>query len=184
MSKNGVRRGPVGLFVRVGHRVEPPGLITGCRVIGRYIAANPQFGAAVTDDDFVFEDPGRTGDGIGQGLVNRDLAPHHLPGAGVQRLQTSIEHADIDLAVVYSDTAIDHITAALGRGLPGHTRVIDPELLATACVQRVDHRPGATDIHSSVDNDGGCLNPAGLFHFIDPPDAQVGQCVAVNFGQG
>ena len=174
----------VGRLVRVRHGIKTPDQFTGIGVIGGNVTTHAQFGAAVANHDLVLHNPGGAGDGVGLALVNGHHAPDHLTGLGIQSLQAAVEHPDKDLAFIDGQPAVNHVATALGGILPGYLRVIDPDFFPGARVQGVDHRPGAGDVHHAVHHDRRRLNTPGLFHVIDPANAQVRQGIAVDFGQG
>ena len=96
------------------NRKEAPDLFAGLRVIGRHITSYAELGAAVTDEDFALGSTRCTGDavvplGIDDGVDFPDL----LTAACIDGYQTTIQCADVDLALIDRNASIDRTTACL-----------------------------------------------------------------------
>ena len=181
--KCGIGHFAIRLFLRIGDRVEPPDLVAGIRIIGRDVAAHTQLRAAIADQHFAVHHARRAGDRVGLGLVDGYLAPDDFAGFGVQRLQPAINDTDINLAIIDSDPAVHDITTGLNTHSAIHVRIIDPQLFACLCVQRVDQRPGRSDIHYTVNHDGGRFHAAICRQIIGPCHAEIGDRVRVDVRQ-
>jgi hypothetical protein len=162
-----------------GHRVEAPGLLAGLGVVGGDVAAHAELGAAIADQHLALDDARRPGDGVALLAVEDGVhAPGDLAGLGIERDQTAIEAADVDLALPHRDAAVDGVAAALTEVLAGNLGVEGPQSLAGARIERVDDAPGAGGVHHAVDDDG-----RGLVAGVDPrqrrmPLLVVGAAVA------
>ena len=122
-----------------GHGVEAPGLSAGRRVVSADVAAHAVFGAAVADDDLVFDDARRAGDGVRAFAIGGLHLPDQLAGTRVKRNQPAIQRAGVDAAFPGRDAAIDHVTAGELTPFPRHLRIVGPEQLAGLGVVSPDH---------------------------------------------
>src|SRR5690606_15285287 len=80
-------------------------------VIGGDVAAHAEFGAAIADDDLALYHARRARNRVGLRLVDRHLLPNGLSVGGVERNQTAVDGADIDLAFPQRDAAVHDIAA-------------------------------------------------------------------------
>src|SRR3546814_5793094 len=88
------------------HRPESPELLAGLGVIRRHIAADrSHIRAAMADDHLAVEHPRRARDEPNIVLAHRHLRPERLAGLCVDRDQTPVLRASVDLAVPPGDPA-------------------------------------------------------------------------------
>ena len=155
------------VFIRLGrvarHGIKAPQQLAAARVIGRHIAAHTDLGAAVANDDLAVGHARRTGAGIGLGLIDGDHLPHGLAGLGVERDQAAVIGTDIDLAVISSHAAVDHIAATLDAHGTGHLRIEMPQGFAAAGIEGIDLAPSGGHIEHAIDHQRrGFLTAVGV----------------------
>src|SRR5262245_5528189 len=93
------------------HGVEAPRLLARLGVVGRNVPAHAVFAPAGADDNLALHDARRARDRIWLILINCHDLPDYLSVSGVERNQPPVKRADINLAFVYGDAAIDHVAA-------------------------------------------------------------------------
>ena len=169
-----------GLGRVAGHGVEAPALLAGLGVIGGDVAADAELGAAVADDHHPLGDPRRAGDGVGLLRVDGPHLPFRLAGRGVQGDQAAVDGAHVDPALPDRDPAVDHVAAGVAAPLPRHLRVVGPEHLAGAAVDRPDHAPGAGGVEDAVDHDRGRLDAAVGAGVDRPGQAEASDVLVVD----
>jgi hypothetical protein len=94
--------------------------------------------------------------------------------------QTSIEHTDVDFTFVVRGAAIDDVAAGEVVVLAMDFRVVFPELLAGARVDRVGDAPRTRRIHHAVDHERRGLETAIGRRLELPGQAQFGDVGVVN----
>ena len=141
-------------FFRIaGHGMKAPRQLAGCRVIRRNVTAHSVFAAAVSDDDFAFDDARRAGNGVLLGLVNGHDFPRGFARCGVQRCQSSIQRADINFPFVNGYAAINCVAAGACAVTVRDLRIPLPKLFARPSVQRENDAPTAGRVHHAIHND-------------------------------
>ena len=162
-----------GLARVARHREPAPFLLARFGVVGRDVAAHAILRATVADHHVALEDARRAGDGVGACVVDERIRPSSArPGRRVERDQPAIEGADEDLALVERDAAVDDIAAGPVAQLARHLRVVGPQALARARIDRMDDAPRGRDIHDAVDNERRGLDAAGGFEVVGPFQAE------------
>src|SRR3546814_9126331 len=88
-------------------------LVTGVQTCALpiYIAAHPEFGAAVADQHHILHDARRAGDRVGFRRVEGLRRPKFLAGLAVERDQAAVERADEQLVAPHRDAAVDDVAA-------------------------------------------------------------------------
>ena len=79
--------------------------------------------------------------------------PDHLAGLRVERLEPAVERARVHAAAVDRDAAVHDVAARDARRLARHLRVVAPEQLPRARVDREHHAPAARRVDHAVDDD-------------------------------
>src|SRR5690606_33426476 len=97
---------------------------------------------AVADDDLALHHARCASDGVAELAVDDGvLLPHLGAGGGVECDETAVVGGHVHPALVQRHAAVDHIAAALVAGLARYLRVIRPDALAGAHIDRVHHAP-------------------------------------------
>ncbi|MNH17479.1 hypothetical protein D3C79_771510 [compost metagenome] len=154
------------------HGEEAPGLLAGFGVIGRYIAAHAILRPTIADDDLAVDHPRRAGDGVAAFMVAAGVhRPDPLAGLGIDRLQAPVQYADVDLALPHRHASVYRIAAGLTGTVAIRLRVVFPEQLAVAGIQRVHHRKRPRGVHHPIYHNGRGLHPTVQVEFVAPGQA-------------
>jgi hypothetical protein len=156
-----------------GHGVEAPRQLAGLGIVGRHVAAHAVLRAAVADDDLPVRDARRAGDCVRLVLIDRRRLPCDLAARRIDRGQPSVEHTDVDTALVERGAAIDDVTAGDVVVLAMHFGVVLPQLLAGARVDRVGDAPRSGRIHHAVDDQRRRLEAAVRRGFELPRETEL-----------
>ena len=170
---------------RVPGRDEPtPFHFARLRVISRHVAAYAILAAAVTDKDLVVHDVGRGGNGdIFCRVRIRVPIPDHRAGVRIERDQVRIQCADVDLALVDGDPAIDDVATGRSADASRSLRVEGPKSLPSARVDGMHDRPRSGHIHHSVHDNRSGFNTASRFQIISPREPEPGHTGIVDLMQ-
>src|SRR5262245_7085226 len=142
------------------HGVEAPRLLARLGVVSRDVPAHAVFGAPLADDNLTLHNARRARNRVRLILINSRDLPEDLSVSGVERDQPPVERADIDLALVNGDAAIDHVAASPRAVRTRDLRVVLPQLPASLPVERVDYAPTARRVHHAVNDNRRRLKPA------------------------
>ena len=131
------------------------------RVVGLDLAHHAEFTTGNAGDELAV-DHQRSGSQRVTGLVVGDgLLPHHLAGVLVQCDQLGVQGAEDHQIVVQRHAAVDHVTAR--HDSVRQARIVLPQLLAGAGIERIHPRIGAGDVHHAV-LISGCASWPRCFH--------------------
>ncbi len=166
------------------HRVEAPRELAGRAVVGGDVAAHAVLRAAVADQHLVLDDARGAGDRVRLRRVDRDDRPGFLAGLGVEGDEASVEGSDVDAALPGRDAAVDHVAAGAGSDGAGHLRVVLPEELAGAGVDRLHLAPGARGVEDPVDGERRRLLPAVRVEVERPGEGQALHVGGRDLGEG
>ncbi len=134
-----------------GDGIEAPGELAGLGIVSAEVAPHSVLGTGLPDQYLPFHHSRGAGDRVVLALVDGQRGPHLFSAMCVDGHQAAIERAQVDLAVPGGDAAIDDAAAHVADPLAGGLRIVLPELLAAARVERVDLAPGGGDIDDAVD---------------------------------
>jgi hypothetical protein len=98
----------------------------------------------------------------------------------VERDEAAIERAEDHLVLPHRDAAIDDVAAAVAGDLARHLRVVFPQELAAARLERVDDRVGAGRVHAAVDDDRRRLGAAVDVDLVVPGEAELVDVLVVD----
>ena len=102
----------------------------------------------------VFDDPGRPGNGVpGIAVDQRIDLPAHFAIGRVQCQEPAVQCAQKHLAILYCDTAVNHVAAQSFGPRSGNLWIVLPPHLASDCIQCHDSGPGAGGVHHALDDD-------------------------------
>src|SRR5436190_14464450 len=116
-----------------------PQPLSRCRVISIQKTRRAELASADADDDFIFNDEGRTRNAVAKHRVRHLCFPYGHSCPGIDGDNGRVERADKHAIAQYSDTAVVWINLIWIVDLP-LTRKL-PDLLTSRCVNR-ENRPG------------------------------------------
>src|SRR5262249_54865998 len=129
-------------------------------------------------------DARRAGDRVGELVVDDGvLLPDLVAGRRIDRDEASVVGRDEDLALPDRDTAVDDVAAALVAAFAVHLRVVGPDALAGAHVDRVHDAAGGGLVHDAVDDDRRRLDAARRLEVVGPGEAELLDVAVVDFLQ-
>ena len=175
----------VGSRRRIGrHDVELPDLLAGLGVPGGNEPARAVIGATVADHHLAVIDARRAGDRIGRLVgVERVDAPHFLAGLRVDGDQSSVERADVELALPRGDSARRGAAAGEAGPLGVHLRIVSPQLAAVGRVVGGDDVVDALVIEHPVDLQRARLDAAEGLEIVVPGEAELADGLVVDLRQ-
>ena len=128
-----------------------PHQFAGIGLAGLDLTDHAEFTAGVAGDDQAIHDERCCGVAVAFLVFGNLLVPHDRAGLAVQRHETRIQSAEIDIVAVNRGTAVHDVTT--GQNAFGKTGIVLPEFLAGGDVDRVHAAVGAGDVHGAVIND-------------------------------
>jgi hypothetical protein len=169
-----------GFFGSPWHREEAPRERARVGVVGRHVAAHAELGAAVAEDHLPLHDARRHRDRVGPVRIDRERRPHHLARLRVERLQPAVERPRVDASAVHGDASVHDVAAGGGPDLARHLRIMAPQELARARVEREHDAPRARGVDHAVDGDRRRLVAARQTGVEGPGEAEPCDVVRVD----
>src|SRR5262249_49814780 len=154
--------------------------LPGLGVVGRDVAANAILTATHADQYTSLHDARRLRDGECLALITGHHAPQRLAAPRIERHQSAIERAEVDLALPGGHSAVDHVAACLDTILARDFGVVGPEQLAGRRVICFHHAPRGRDVHYAVDDQRRSLLPAISIEIGIPGQAELLRVVRVD----
>ena len=131
-----------------------------------------------------FDDAGSAGNGVGFGLIDGDDIPHRIAGFGVESDEPAVEGAEIYLAVVEGDSAIDDVTADGADIGARYFGIEGPQDFAGPRIERICDAPLASGVDHTVGDEGSRFEATGGAEFSAPEQAELADVLFVDQGQG
>ncbi len=135
-----------------------PDFFAGIRVAGEQLADDAEFvtGAAVHQQHLaglgIFDQCRCAGHGVAGAVIAELLVPDDLAGVLVQRHDTGVEGAEVDLVAIDGRAAVDHVAARAD--VIGQAMGVAPQALAGLGIEGEDARVGAGHVDHAVMDDG------------------------------
>ena len=124
------------------------------RIVGGEVAAHSKLSARIADEDHALDDAGSARNGVGFGLIDGDDIPHRIAGFRVQRDEPAVERAEVYLALVEGDSAIDGVAADGANIGAGYFGIEGPQDFAGPCIERIRDAPLAGGVDHTVGDEG------------------------------
>jgi hypothetical protein len=159
------------------HGVEAPDLAPRGGIERREVPAiRRKLGTAVADHDLVADHAWRDRQRAGDVVPGRRLGgPHRRAGLRIERHEPAVDDRHEDLTLVKGEPAIDHAAAdtvgARRRDPAIDLRVVAPQFLPVARIERNRHAPVRDHVHHAARDEGCGLLGQGAFADQRRPDA-------------
>ena len=94
-------------------------------------------------------------------MIDGDYIPHRIAGFGVESNEPAVEGAEIYLALVERDSAIDDVAADGADIGAGYFGIEGPEEFAGQCIERIRDAPLPCGVDHTVGDEGSRFEATG-----------------------